>query len=147
MPYINIWIHLIWATKNRHPFLNKKLKNELIKHIRENAIDKGIHLDSLNGYHEHLHALISLKADQSVSKVAQLLKGESSHWVNVNCLTKEEFGWQDEYLAFSVSHASLDKVRQYIKNQEEHHRTKLFAQEYELFLKKYGFRLLGNSGV
>jgi putative transposase len=145
MPYIKIWIHLIWATKNRYPFLNKSIKPKVIAHIRENAKDKKIHLDFINGFDEHIHALISLKADQTIAKVAHLLKGESSHWINEQQLTKTKFGWQDEYMAVSVSISAINRVREYMKNQEEHHRIKSFTEEYELFLDKYGFEILGKT--
>lgn len=145
MPYIKIWIHLIWATKNRHPFLTKALRAQIISHIRENANKKGIHLDFINGYLEHIHTLISLKADQSIAYVAKALKGESSYWVNLNHLTTQKFGWQDEYIAVSISESAVNRVREYIKNQEEHHRKKSYAEEYQLFMDKYGFKILGKT--
>ena len=117
----------------------------MISHIRENANKKGIHLDFINGSDDHLHLLISLKASQSVSKVAHLLKGESSHWVNDNHLVPGEFNWQEEYIAVSVSHSAVNRVREYIKNQEEHHRKKTFMEEYQLFIKKYGFKVLAKT--
>jgi len=69
----------------------------------------------------------------------QLIKGESSFWINKQGLTKEKFEWQDEYFAVSVSESMIDKVREYIKNQEEHHSKKTFQQEYDEFINKYGF--------
>ena len=145
MPYIKVWIHLIWATKNRFPFLKKPIRAKLFSHIKENANNKNIHLDFINGFDQHVHALISLKADQAIAKVARLLKGESSHWVNEKQLTSPKFSWQEEYMAVSVSHSAVNRVRDYIKNQEEHHRTKTFAEEYQMFLDRYGFEILGNS--
>ena len=145
MPYIKIWIHLIWATKNRHPFLQKPVRAKVISHIRENANRKGIHLDFINGYVDHIHTLISLKADQSIAQVAQLLKGESSRWVNKNNLLPVHFGWQDEYIAVSISHSATNRVREYIKNQEEHHRNLTFAEEYQLFVEKYGFEIIDST--
>jgi len=145
MPYIKIWIHLIWATKNRYPFLTKQIRSQIISHIRENAERKNIHLDFINAIEDHVHSLISLNADQSIAKVAQLLKGESSRWINKNMLTQTDFGWQEEYIAVSVSHSAVNKVREYIKNQEEHHRKKSFGEEYQLFLEKYGFDILGKT--
>jgi REP element-mobilizing transposase RayT len=70
----------------------------------------------------------------------QLIKGESSFWINKNELTKEKFEWQDEYFAVSVSESMIDKVREYIKKQEEHHSTKTFQEEYDEFISKYGFK-------
>lgn len=100
---------------------------------------KGIFIDFVNGYSDHCHCLVSLGIDQSIQKVMQLIKGESSFWINKNELTKEKFEWQDEYFAVSVSESMLDKVRAYIKNQEEHHNKKTFQEEYEEFITKYGF--------
>ncbi|MDW7681813.1 MAG: IS200/IS605 family transposase [bacterium] len=141
MPFIQIWIHLIWSTKNRQPYLTTAVRSQIIAHIRENARHKGIHLDFINGHLEHLHTLISLKSDQSIAKVAQLLKGESSYWVNQKQLINTEFNWQEEYIALSVSHSAVDKVREYIKNQQQHHQKRTFAEEYKLFLKKNGFEI------
>ena len=139
MPFTKIWIHLIWATKNRYPFLTEQLLEKVISHINKNAINKGIHIDFINGYKEHIHALLSLKSDQSIAQVAHAIKGESSHWINQNNLTNTKFGWQEEYIAVSVSKSMIDKVRDYIKNQEEHHRKVGFNEEYNMLLKKHGF--------
>ena len=143
MPYVRIWIHLIFSTKNRGKLISKALKPKLINHIRENALQKEIHIDFINCVSDHCHLLISLGASQSISDVARLIKGESSNWVNKNKLSKFHFAWQEEYIAVSVSESQVDRVRNYIKNQEEHHRVKTFREEYELFLKKYGFEKLG----
>jgi REP element-mobilizing transposase RayT len=138
MPHVNIWVHLIWTTKNRYPYLKEKIRVLLLKHIRENALSKKIHLDFLNGVEDHIHALISLKPDQNISQVVRLLKGESSHWINHNKLIECKFGWQDEYMAISVEKSRLNQVREYIKNQESHHRKKSFAEEYREFIQAYG---------
>jgi putative transposase len=69
----------------------------------------------------------------------QLIKGESSNWINKNKLVQGRFEWQDEYIAVSVSESMINKVRDYIKNQEEHHRRKSFAEEYDEFIAKYEF--------
>ena len=139
MPYIRIWIHLIWSTKNRERIITKELKTKLLAHIRENAKSKNIYIDFINSEPEHVHVTISLSSDQTISKVVQLIKGESSNWVNKNKLVSGLFEWQDEYIAVSVSESQINKVRDYIKNQEEHHRKRSFAEEYEEFIKKYGF--------
>jgi REP element-mobilizing transposase RayT len=142
MPYLRIWIHLIWSTKNREPTLTTGFRQLLFAHIRENARTKGIFLDFINGYVDHVHTLISLGADQSIAKVAQLLKGESSHWANQQELSPKRLEWQDEYIAVSVSDSKVDIVREYIKNQEERHRIKSFSEEYDEFLKEHGFESL-----
>lgn len=140
MPFIKVWVHLIWSTKNRNKVITSDLRYKLYDHIKENAKKKGIYIDFINGVEDHIHLLVSIKAEQSLSKLTQLIKGESSFWVNQNKLSYRKFEWQDEYIAMSVSESMIPKVREYIKNQEEHHRKKSFAEEVELFLEKYAFK-------
>lgn len=139
MPYVKNWLHCVWGTKNRTQFLLGDTKFEVIKHIRTNAKTKGIYIDFLNGYTEHLHCLLSLNHDQSLSKVMQLIKGESSFWINKNSLTENKFEWAEEYFGISVSESHLPKVRDYIKNQDLHHRIKTWKEEYDEFIEKYRF--------
>ncbi|MEI6595620.1 MAG: IS200/IS605 family transposase, partial [Bacteroidota bacterium] len=139
MPYTKVMIHLIWSTKNRVPLISKKLKPLLISHIKENSITKGIYIDSLNCVEDHIHILISLGTEQTIAKTAMLIKGESAFWVNKQKIISQKFEWQDEYIALSVSYLAVDKVRQYISIQEEHHLKKTFNQEYDEFLVAQGF--------
>ena len=141
MPYIRVWIHAVWSTKNREPLLANSIRSFIFKHIAENAKAKGIYLDRINGYVDHVHCLISLSGNETISKTMQLIKGEASFWINKNNLVPENFEWQDEYFAVSVSESSLDTVRKYIDNQEAHHSKVTFAQEYNEFISKYGFEV------
>lgn len=139
MSYVRNWLHCVWGTKTRYPFLTHAVKPLLISHIHENAKTKGIYLDTLNGHTEHLHGLISLHPDQSLSKVMQLIKGESSRWLNKSQMTGFKFEWADEYFAVSVSESHVQRVRSYIISQEEHHRVKTWEEEYNEFMDKHGF--------
>nr|WP_315173892.1 IS200/IS605 family transposase [uncultured Flavobacterium sp.] len=146
MPFVKVYLHCVWSTKNRIPYLDSiELRQKVWNHIRENAVQKGIYIDFINGYSDHCHCLISLGVDQNIQKVIQLIKGESSFWINKNELTTEKFQWQEEYFAVSVSESVLDKVRDYIKNQEEHHKKKSFKEEYDEFILKYGFKMVDNK--
>ena len=138
MPYTKVMIHFIWATKNRIPLITHELKPLLIAHIIENSKKKEIFIDSLNCEEDHIHILLSLGTEQTIAKTAMLIKGESSYWVNKQKLSKSKFEWQDEYIALSVSESGITSVRQYIANQEEHHKKKTFMQEYEAFLESSG---------
>ena len=141
MALIKVHIHFVWSTKNRIPYLNThELLQKVWNHIRENAKEKGIFIDFINGYSDHCHCLISLGVDQNIQKIMQLIKGESSFWINKNQLTKDKFERQDEYFAVSVSESIIDKVRDYIKNQEIHHATKTFQEEYDEIINKFGFQ-------
>lgn len=145
MPFIKIYIHLVFSTLNRKPLLNSlDLRIKVWKHIKENATQKGIFIDMINGYSDHCHCLISLGSNQTIEKIVQLIKGESSFWINKNNLTKEKFIWQDEYFAVSVSESMIENVRNYIRNQEKHHQKKTFIEEYNEFIEKYNFQKLND---
>ncbi len=140
MSYVRIWLHCVWGAKNRISFLNNSNKLTILNHIKENAISKDIYIDFLNGHKEHIHCTISLNPEQALSKVMQLIKGESSFWINKNKLTQGKFEWADEYFAVSVSESQIDNVREYIKKQEIHHKKKTWEEEYNEFIEKYGFK-------
>ena len=142
MPYIRIWIHCVWETKNRIKHFNEDNTMTAIKYIRENAKEKNIYIDFLNIHQDHTHCLISLNSGQTIDKTIQLIKGESSFWINKNKIVNNNFAWADEYFAVSVSESQVIKVRKYIKNQKEHHKVKTWEDEYIEFMEKYGFSKL-----
>jgi putative transposase len=147
MAFVKIWVHSVWGTKNREPILTKPERLDLFQHIKENAEIKGIYLDFINGYIEHVHTLISLDAEQSISKVMQLIKGEASYWANKNSIFSKRLVWADEYYAVSVSESQVEKVREYIRNQEVKHKTMTWSEECELFMTKYGFSKFSSKVV
>ena len=139
MSFVKIWIHAVFATKQRFPYFTKNNKWEIINHIKTNATAKNIFIDHINGGKEHMHCLISLNGDQSISEVMQLIKGESSFWINKNAVVQGKFHWADDFYAVSVSESQIEKVRLYIKNQEEHHKKRTWEEECHEFMQKYGF--------
>ena len=130
MSYVRIWLHCVWATKNRVPLLTKEKKGIVIEHIKQNAKLKSIYINSLYGHNAHLHCIFSFWRDQSIAIVMQLIKGESSFWINKNKIIETPFEWADEYFAVSVSESQIQKVRSYISGQEEHHKQKSWEEEY-----------------
>jgi putative transposase len=139
MSYVRVWIQPVWGTKNREHFLMKAIRPQVLDHIRNNAKEKEVYIDKLNGDSDHLHCLFGLNADMTIAKTLQLIKGESSYWINKEKVTPVRFDWADEYYAVSVSESDLDRVRAYIDNQEEHHKKRTFAEEVEEFLRKHNF--------
>ena len=111
MSWSRIWIHLIFTTKNRQQILRENIRQNLFDHIKENAAAKEIYIDSIGGFSDHCHCLIYLGKDQNISKIAQLIKGESSLWINRQKIFSYRFSWQDDYWAMSVSESGIDKVR------------------------------------
>ena len=93
---------------------------------------------------QHHALVVFLACDQNIAQIMSLLKGESSSWANKVNLFNLEFDWADDYYAVTVSQSHVEVVRNYIKNQEEHHRKKTFTEECEEFMVKYGMvRYLG----
>jgi len=137
MPYINIHVHAVWTTYQRKPFLKQEIRNAIFQHIKDNAILKEIRINIINGYLEHVHCLISMNAGQCIADIMQLIKGESSFWINKEKLTGSRFSWQDEYWAVSVDESQIKRVREYILNQEVHHRKKSSNEEFNEFIEKY----------
>lgn len=141
MSWVRIWVHLVFATKNRIPFLHtEEVRRQVFRHIKRNAKEKGIWLDSINGYREHAHCLISLGKEQAISKVVQLIKGESSFWINKNNIIDDKFIWQDDFWAVSVSESHVPAIRTYIRVQEKHHKRQTFPEEVAGFMEKYGWQ-------
>ncbi|MCF8219603.1 MAG: transposase [Bacteroidales bacterium] len=83
MPYVKIYLHTVWTTKSRQKLMAKEIRQQIFDHILENAKKKGIHIIEINGYLEHVHCIISLKQDQNISTVKNLIKGESSYWIKI----------------------------------------------------------------
>ena len=145
MAQVRIWIHGVWGTKNRIPYMqNKSRRTNLFKHMKSYAKEKAIYLDFVNGANDHVHCLISMACDQNIAQIMKLLKGGSSTYAVKQRLFTPDFDWADDYYAVSVSQSHVEMVRNYLKKQEEHHRRKTFEEECQLFMEKYGFiRVLG----
>jgi putative transposase len=138
MAYVRIWIHCVWATKNHTPFLTGDTRLKVLEHIRENAVKKKIHIDLINGVSNHIHCLLLMSTEYSMAQIMQLIKGESSFWINQNKLAHGKFEWADEYYAVSVSESDVERVRNYIRNQEAHHQKKSWNDEVDEFVRKFG---------
>ncbi|HEY5368937.1 MAG TPA: IS200/IS605 family transposase [Hanamia sp.] len=133
--YIKIWIHAIWATKNRQPMITQDIEKPLFSHMKEELSDCGCYVKIINGMPDHVHSLFSINAQKSIGDVIKQVKGGASHWVNQQNILNAKFAWQTGYAAYSVSESQLQKVFDYIKNQKEHHAKNTFQQEYENFIK------------
>ncbi len=139
MSYVKIWIHAVWTVKNRKPILTAEIRQVLFDHILQNALSKEILMEVVGGHNNHVHCLFRLRNNQTIENVMQLIKGESSFWFNKSELSKLKLNWQKEYFAVSVSESQVNKVKNYILTQEEHHKKKTWEDEYNEFIEKYGF--------
>ena len=137
--FIKIWIHAIWATKEREPLIKPSVETLIHEYMRSQFIELGCPVRIINGMPDHVHCLFLLSREKSIADVIKQVKGSSSHYVNEQNLIVEKFAWQTGYAAYSVCESQLEKVFQYIKNQKAHHAKKSFKDEYNEFLKLYGF--------
>lgn len=134
-----IWIHAIIGTKDRQPCITKDIEQKIYEHIKhklENELD--CKLRKINGDTDHVHLLFLMSPLYSIKDIMQRIKGETSHWINQNELSRFKFAFQTGYGAFSVSESKLKDVERYIDKQKEHHKKLTFLEEYNIFMKKYG---------
>ncbi|NCS88855.1 MAG: transposase [Ignavibacteria bacterium CG2_30_36_16] len=135
--YTQIHIQLIFAVQYRTAMIDNSWKDELYKYITGIIQTQKHKLMIINGVPNHFHILIGYRPHQALADLLQDIKGGSSKWINDKKLTRTKFKWQEGYGAFSYSHSHLDRVINYIKTQEEHHKKHTFVEEYKSFLKAY----------
>jgi putative transposase len=135
MALTKLWIHCVWSTKCRIPFLKKDLRYSLYDHIIRNANDKSIEINQIGGWDDHVHILLKIHPSQNLSSIIHSIKGESSSWINREKFLPGIFSWQDAYYAESISMKDIKAVKNYIMNQEEHHSKLSFLEEYKKFTR------------
>lgn len=128
-----IWIHAIWATKERKPLINPAIEKKVHTLLQEQLGEMGCSVKIINGMPEHVHCLFLLNSQKSISEVIKQAKGSSSHFINRNNLLAQNFAWQTGYAAYSVSEMAIKIVYDYIQNQKRHHEKRSFEQEYQEF--------------
>ena len=139
--FSKIWIHAVWATKERVPLINPAAEEKIHGYIHEELKELGCPVRIINGMPDHIHCLFLLNPQKSIAEVIKQIKGSSSHFINANSLIVEKFAWQTGYAAYSVSESVVERVFQYIKNQKQHHQKRTFQQEYDEYLKLYGLEI------
>ncbi|HMK27997.1 MAG TPA: IS200/IS605 family transposase [Chitinophagaceae bacterium] len=135
-----IWIHAIWATKERYPLIHPPVEKKIYGYMTTELIGSGCPVRVVNGMPDHVHCLFLLNPQKSIAEIIKQVKGSTSHWVNEQDLIKEKFSWQTGYAAYSVSESVLEKVFQYISSQKQHHQKTTFLQEYNEFIKLHGLQ-------
>ena len=136
--YNKIWIHAIWATKERQPFITNKAEKQIHDLLRNELREIGCPVRIINGMSDHVHLLFLMSPQKSIAEIIKQVKGSSSHSINEQNLIPEKFSWQTGYAAYSVSESQLEKVFLYIRNQKNHHKKQTFLKEYEEFIALHG---------
>jgi|SRR5690554_1203245 len=134
--YTQILYHIIFSTKNRSRSLDSENRDVLFKYISGILKNKKCHLYRINGVEDHIHLLTDLPPTISLSSLVKDIKLASTDYIKKNKLFKAFNGWQDGYGAFTYSFKEKDILINYIMNQEKHHQTKTFKDEYRILLKE-----------
>lgn len=135
--FTQLHIQLIFAVQNRTSLIDKFWKDRLYAYMTGIIQNNGHKLLNINGMPDHVHILIGFRTTQALSELVQVVKRDSSKWINENKFVRGKFSWQEGFAAFSYSHSHLSNVIAYIKNQEEHHKQQSFIEEYKAFLEKF----------
>lgn len=135
--YSQLLIHVVFAVKGRQNLISDKWKDELFKYISGIIKNKNQKLLCINGVKDHIHILIGLKPNMSISDLVRDIKNNSTTFINDRNFVRGRFNWQTGFGAFSYSNSQMDKVVKYIVNQEKHHQKKTFREEYIKFLEKF----------
>lgn len=135
--YSKIYIHIIFAVKNRNALIHSEWEERLYKYITGIIRQKKHKLIAINGTSNHIHIFIGMKPDCALSDLVREIKKSSNSFINDNKLCPCKFAWQEGYGAFSYSYSQIDTVAKYVLNQKKHHKTSSFREEYVKYLKKY----------
>jgi putative transposase len=135
--YTQIYIQFVFAVQDRISLIRPEWKEDLYKYIAGIIQNNNHKLIAINGIPNHLHVFIGYKPHQLLTELIRDIKACSSKWINEKKLAPGNFRWQDGYGAFSYSHSHIDKVVNYIINQEQHHRKKTFRSEYIELLQRF----------
>ena len=136
--FARILIHLVFSTKGRYPFLQDRVRVSLHSYMATVLRNFGCPPILINSVPDHVHLLIELARTASVSAVVEEVKTTSSKWIKTQGREYTNFSWQTGYGAFSVSASNMENVRDYVANQQEHHRQHSFQEEYRTFMKRSG---------
>ena len=134
----NVLIHIVFSTKNRYPFLTEKgIRNEMHAYLGGTCNNLKCQTLKVGGFSDHVHIFCKLHRIILIADLIKEIKRESSKWIKTKGGILTKFSWQNGYGVFSVGKSEVERLINYISNQEEHHRRKGFQEEFRMFLKEY----------
>jgi len=133
----NVLLHIVFSTKDRTPCLGNSVRPALHAYIATVARNAGCECPRVGGVSDHVHLAIQFSRTTTIASLVEELKTSSSKWLKTEFSQLTGFAWQRGYGVFSVGPADLAALLTYIDEQEEHHRTRTFQEEYRAFLKKH----------
>ncbi len=135
--YSRILLHVVFSTKNRRPSLNGEITARLFPYMGGITRESNAKMLAVNGTTDHVHLLVSLPTGLSIADLMRTVKTRSSKWIHETMPGARSFAWHPGYGAFSVSESNVEQVKQYIADQEEHHRKVSFMEEFVMLLRKH----------
>ena len=135
--FSQIYIHIVFATKNRDKILTPEIREKVFKYISGIIEKRKCKNLAVNGYYDHVHILVGLNPNVSIAELVKEIKRSSTIFINTHDFIKTKFAWQEGYSSFSYSISQVDNVVKYIRNQEKHHSIKTFKEEYLDLLEKF----------
>ena len=135
--FSQIYIQTVFAVNGRLSLIHSEFKEELYRYIAGIVRNQGQKLISINGMPDHVHILIGLKPAMALADLVREVKADSTNFINKNKWVHGRFSWQEGYGAFSYGHSQLDTIIRYIQNQEQHHKSSSFKNEYLTLLRKF----------
>ena len=134
-----VWLHIVFSTKNREAFLtDPNVRREAHAYLAGTCKALDCPPIIVGGVADHVHVLCGLGRTITIADLVKNLKLESSKQIKLKAPNLSDFYWQNGYGTFSVSPGHIEALRQYIMNQEEHHRSETFQDEFRRLMRKYG---------
>lgn len=134
--YTQMYVHLVFAPKNREALIGKAWKDDMEKYITGIVQNHKHKMLAIGSMPDHIHLFIGYNVNHLIPDLVEEVKTSSNAWIKQNKLSKFRFEWQKGYGAFSHSRSQLDTVVKYVLNQEMHHKKKSFKEEYLEILRK-----------
>jgi putative transposase len=136
--YTQILYQIVFSTYKRENTLHKNNRSELFKYIAGILNNKKCHLYQIGGVEDHLHIVTHIHPGVALASLVKDLKLASSEFIKTSKIFTSFNGWQDGYGAFTYTIKERDRLIEYVKNQEEHHKRKAFIEEYKELLREHG---------
>ena len=128
---IEVYLHLVWATYRRLPFVTNEIESAVYRCIQNEAQQVGCEVLAIGGMPDHVHLIVKFPATIDIARLMNQIKGVSSHFIRQQLSDKEGFTWQSGYSVHSITPNQVDPVVAYVRNQKQHHAEKTLHPRWE----------------